>query len=178
MCVVWGWILVFKREPTGHAVPNENATVLSSVDRVEARGLANHADTIGQLAPVGGPSTNSREDVRREHFVICTGSRSNCVIDGDTFIMDGTRVRIADIDAPEIGGAKCDSEYRLALRAKFRLVDLLNAGPVTLQQTGRRDADKYGRKLRVVIRDGRSIGNQLVQEGLARAWDGGKHPWC
>ena len=33
-----------------------------------------------------------------------------------------------------------------------------------------RDEDRYGRKLRVVVRNGRSLGDQLVSEGLARTW--------
>ena len=41
-----------------------------------------------------------------------------------------------------------------------------------------RDLDKYGRQLRVVIRDGRSIGRMLVVEGLARPWNGKRRPWC
>lgn len=31
-----------------------------------------------------------------------------------------------------------------------------------------RDEDKYGRKLRIVMRDGESLGGALVDEGLAR----------
>ena len=41
-----------------------------------------------------------------------------------------------------------------------------------------RATDKYGRALRIVTRDGQSIGQQLVDEGLARTWDGRRHPWC
>ena len=35
-----------------------------------------------------------------------------------------------------------------------------------------------GRALRVVTRGGESIGGMLVAEGLARRWDGARHPWC
>ncbi|CAN5343435.1 hypothetical protein BH09PSE3_BH09PSE3_04780 [soil metagenome] len=41
-----------------------------------------------------------------------------------------------------------------------------------------RDADRYGRKLRIVMRHGASIGEELVAEGLAREWDGARHSWC
>jgi endonuclease YncB( thermonuclease family) len=55
---------------------------------------------------------------------------------------------------------------------------LLNAGPFTLTRI-KRDVDKYGRKLRLVQRDGRSLGDTLVREGLARRYGGGKRsPWC
>jgi endonuclease YncB( thermonuclease family) len=54
---------------------------------------------------------------------------------------------------------------------------LLAAGPFELRMLGR-DVDRYGRKLRVVVRDGRSLGDQLVAEGLARTWTGRREPWC
>ena len=54
---------------------------------------------------------------------------------------------------------------------------LLNAGAFELQPY-ERDEDQYGRKLRIVTRDGRSLGQILVAEGLARTWDGARHPWC
>ena len=44
--------------------------------------------------------------------------------------------------------------------------------------TGLRDEDQYGRKLRMVTRDGRSIGEVLVGEGLARRWEGSRRSWC
>jgi endonuclease YncB( thermonuclease family) len=44
--------------------------------------------------------------------------------------------------------------------------------------TGGRDEDRYGRKLRVVQRDGRSIADTLIAEGLARRWDGARRSWC
>ena len=65
----------------------------------------------------------------------------------------------------------------LGARATSRLQQLMNAGPFSLEIDGRA-TDKYGRALRIVTRDGQSIGQQLVDEGLARTWDGRRHPWC
>lgn len=104
--------------------------------------------------------------------------RNNCVIDGDTFLIAGEKIRIADIDAPETGGAQCASEAELGRRAKTRLRDLLNEGPFELRGYKSRDIDRYGRKLRVVFRDGRSLGDTLIAEGLARRWNGRRMPWC
>lgn len=110
---------------------------------------------------------------------ICApGPRDNCVVDGDTFWLDGRKVRIADIDTPETGEAKCASEYALGMKATHRLHDLLNAGPFVLKPLPGRDQDKYGRDLRIVVRNGRSLGDQLVSEGLARTWTGRREPWC
>lgn len=106
------------------------------------------------------------------------GPRINCVVDGDTIWLEGTKIRIADIDTPEVGQPRCDYEYDLGMQATYRLVDLLNAGPWDVQLIGSRDEDQYGRKLRVLNRNGRSIGDMLVAEGLARTWTGRREPWC
>jgi endonuclease YncB( thermonuclease family) len=98
------------------------------------------------------------------------------VIDGDTFRLGGEKIRIADIDTPETAG-RCPEESALAARATERLAVLLAQGPFELQPIGR-DEDRYGRKLRIVTRGGRSIGDQLVAEGLARTWSGRREPWC
>lgn len=105
------------------------------------------------------------------------GRGSDCVIDGDTFRLEGQSVRIADIDTPETRDYGCAAEKALGDRATARMRQLLNAGPFELQGY-ERDEDQYGRKLRIVTRDGQSLGQILVAEGLARTWDGARHPWC
>ena len=106
--------------------------------------------------------------------VCAPGPRDHCVHDGDTVWLDGEKIRIADIDTPELNG-KCAFERKLALRARNRLVELLNAGPFDISRSG---TDRYGRTLAVLHRSGRSIGGQLVAEGLARTWSGRREPWC
>lgn len=113
-------------------------------------------------------------------MAVAAGQRANPatvrVIDGDTFHYQGEKIRIADIDTPEVNG-RCAYEVQLAARATRRMDQLLRQGPFTLQPIGR-DEDRYGRKLRVVTRGGRSLGDQLVAEGLARTWTGRREPWC
>lgn len=111
-------------------------------------------------------------------FDHCGDTRQTCVVDGDTFWLEGAKIRIADIDTPEISQPQCDYERALGDQATERLIELLNAGPFELQNIGNRDVDRYGRLLRVVVRDGRSLGDQLVAEGLARTWTGRREPWC
>lgn len=129
-------------------------------------------------ASVGQQPQGLFQQASSPQFAICGKVRRTCVVDGDTFWLDGTKIRIADIDTPEIGQPRCDYEYELGMRATRRLVDLLNAGPFELLTIGNRDEDQYGRKLRVVTRNGRSLGDQLVREGLARTWTGRREPWC
>ena len=109
-------------------------------------------------------------------IALSTESAAVRVIDGDTFDYGGERIRIADIDTPEVRG-RCPEERAQAARATQRLRVLLAAGPFELVRNGR-DEDRYGRKLRIVVRDGRSIGDMLVAEGLARTWTGRREPWC
>jgi endonuclease YncB( thermonuclease family) len=111
-------------------------------------------------------------------FGLChSGGGTNCVVDGDTIWMAGTKIRIADIDAPETHPSRCAEEERLGRAATLRLQALLNAGPVRLAAADR-DADQYGRKLRIVMRGNQSVGAILVSEGLARHWTGRRQPWC
>lgn len=103
---------------------------------------------------------------------------ANCVIDGDTFYFGGQPVRIADIDTPETHRPQCAYEASLGAQATRRLLELLNAGSFVLESRGLRDEDRYGRKLRTVLRNGSSLGDVLVSEGLAREWTGRRLPWC
>jgi endonuclease YncB( thermonuclease family) len=112
-------------------------------------------------------------------FRLCGPSlERNCVIDGDTLRYEGVKIRLADIDTPEISSPKCASELELGQRAKHRLLELMNAGSFSIVHTGSRDEDVYGRKLRVITRNGRSVGETLIAEGLARRWDGARRSWC
>jgi endonuclease YncB( thermonuclease family) len=112
-------------------------------------------------------------------FTLCgSANRMNCVVDGDTIHHQGIIIRVEGIDAPETHRAKCDSERALGLRATMRMLDLVNAGPFEIVRKGRRDTDKYGRELRDLQRDGRSFGDILIAEGLARRWDGRRRSWC
>lgn len=92
-------------------------------------------------------------------------------IDGDTVTIRGETIRIANIDAPEIGQAKCDAEHRLAMVAKRRLQDLLSSGRIEVHVGGPesgRKVDRYNRTLATITVDGQDVGDILVAEGLAR----------
>ena len=111
-------------------------------------------------------------------FALCSDApRVTCVVDGDTFWLAGEKVRIADINAPETHSAACPAERLRGDAATRRLIVLLGAGPFELRTEGRA-RDRYGRALRVVSRDGRSVGAQLVAEGLAEPWRGRRSDWC
>lgn len=118
-------------------------------------------------------------DGERARFALCGEHRhDDCVVDGDTIRYRGDKIRIADINAPEVSEPKCDGELELGEKATDRLLALLNDGPFTLKPLPDRDEDKYGRLLRTVTRGGRSLGEVLVAEGLAERWRGYRRDWC
>ena len=120
-------------------------------------------------------AASDREDA---DFVGCRGpGRITCVVDGDTFWYQGRKIRIADINAPEVSHPACAREAALGATATRRLTELLNAGPFSLAIEGR-EIDRYGRALRVVLRRGVSLGGQLERDGLAEHWQGRRGDWC
>ena len=107
-------------------------------------------------------------------LAICApGPRDNCVVDGDTIWWAGEKIRLADIDTPEMRG-KCRSESERAVQARNRLAVILGPG-FRIHRSG---TDRYGRTLAVLTVNGRSVGDQLVSEGLARTWSGRREGWC
>lgn len=99
------------------------------------------------------------------------------VTDGDTFRIGDERIRVENIDTPELGdGAGCASERALADRAKAHAELLLaDEDAVTIRRNGE---DQYGRTLARVAVDGQDFGALMVAEGLARRWEGRRHEWC
>lgn len=108
------------------------------------------------------------------------------VVDGDTVKCDGELLRdmgdgapmVSGYDAPELRGAKCEAEHRLAVRARQRLQDIIATPGVTIIDSGERD--RYRRRL-VWIRlpDGTTAGSHLIAEHLAAPWFPGHVPhWC
>ncbi len=150
------------------SVPVETADAAPTVDS-DAVGAINHDALVRQPR---GQRVN-------QAFTICKGSkRVTCVVDGDTFWLNSEKIRIADIDTPEIGQPKCARELALGEKANMRLRVLLSAGPFEMQSLPGRNIDRYGRSLRILVRNGQSVGDRLVSEGLARTWSGRREPWC
>jgi len=87
------------------------------------------------------------------------------VADGDTLrLRDGRRVRLVQIDAPELGSGEC---YSRAARAA--LLALAPPGTaVTLEADPALDrVDRYGRLLRYVRRGTANLNVELVRRGAA-----------
>lgn len=114
-------------------------------------------------------------------------ARVGRVIDGDTFdatvMLDGdirvsARVRIRDVDTPEIHG-KCAAEREMAARAKARLAQMIPTGSM-VELTNVKD-DKYLGRIDANVADarGNDVGRALIRAGLGRPYSGGKRAgWC
>lgn len=106
---------------------------------------------------------------------ICgSGRRANCVYDGDTVWVGREKIRLLDIDTPEMGPPRCSGPAPLATRARDRLAALLN-GKIDILRDG---TDVYDRTLAHLEVDGVDVGSILLSEGLARPYVPGQEPWC
>lgn len=101
--------------------------------------------------------------------------RITCVVDGDTLWYQGIKIRLLDIDAPEVEG-HCVNERQLAQSGTFELTRLLNTGLIRIAYDGQ---DRYGRHLAtLLVREG-EVGPAMVAAGLAVPFgQRGPSPWC
>ncbi len=97
------------------------------------------------------------------------------VVDGDTVRINGVRMRLLDIDAPEIFHPRCTRESDAGAAAKARLAQLLAAGPMQLADSG--EHDRFGRPLVRISVNGQDLGQILLREGLAVVWRPGPAAW-
>lgn len=118
---------------------------------------------------------------------IALPARVDYIFDGDTFaafvklqddIEISVRVRIMNVDTPEIHGA-CDYETTMAARARERLGQLIPVGTI-VELTDIKD-DKYLGRIDAYVKipDGRDLGHVLINEKLGRPYAGGRRAgWC
>jgi endonuclease YncB( thermonuclease family) len=92
--------------------------------------------------------------------------------DGDSLRLQGDRIRLLGIDAPELDQVcwtAAGAEWPCGRAARTELARLVAAGPVDCQPKG---TDKYGRTLARCDVAGADIGSSVVSAGLALSTDG------
>jgi micrococcal nuclease len=107
-----------------------------------------------------------------------SGQRVTCVVDGDTFWLDGVKYRSDGYDTPEVQAQHAcggDDELALGAQASRRLLELFNTTTITLEPTG---GTSYDRVLVVVRSNGEDVADILVREGLAAYYPNGCEFWC
>lgn len=160
--------------------PRSDTVGFESPQPVETARLSEPQQGMGDVTsqPVQIKRRESSASNRGISFRRCGRVRTNCVVDGDTFWYQGVKIRVADVDAPEIGKPRCVREHQLGLLATDNLVEFLNGGEFELLRPAGLRQDRYGRELYVLMRGGRSFGDDLVRVGLAHTWIGYKQSWC
>lgn len=102
--------------------------------------------------------------------------RGKCwVVDADDISIDGQRIRLSGIDAPEsdqIATRWNGSTYQSGEVVKRMLCKKIGGKTVDVQIEG---TDKYGRKIGTVFLNGQDINRRMVRKGLAVAAYGNQY---
>ncbi len=111
-------------------------------------------------------------------FFLCgTAKQDDCVLSADRFVFHGQKIRLVGIEVPDIKKPRCEAERIKASDAELRVRAFLDSGPFDLVSWQGNGDEVDGHKLRVVSRNGRSLSDILVKEGLAKR-PGGSGGWC
>ena len=102
--------------------------------------------------------------------------------DGDTCYVtvddEDTKIRLLELDTPEISKPKCDQELQLGLKARDYLNNLiLNASSIVFKTDYKKDY--FGRILTYLIIDGEDVSAKIVTNNLGVVYDrNNKKDWC
>jgi endonuclease YncB( thermonuclease family) len=92
------------------------------------------------------------------------------IVDGDTLIINGTRIRLEGIDAPETDQVCLDAKgarWTCGIEARDRLTKHVAGRTISCVEKG---TDRYGRTLAVCSLANEDLNRWLVREGLALAY--------
>ena len=102
--------------------------------------------------------------------------------DGDTcyVMIDGNKakIRLLELDTPEISKPKCEAELELGLEARDYLNNLIiNASSVEIKT--KYEKDYFGRTLAHLIIDGEDASAKIISNNLGVIYErGNKKDWC
>ena len=102
--------------------------------------------------------------------------------DGDTcyITMNGmkTKIRLLELDTPEISKPKCNAELELGIKARDYLNDLI-ANASTIEFKTEYLEDYFGRVLSYLIIDGEDASSKIIENQLGVVYDRNqKYDWC
>jgi len=92
------------------------------------------------------------------------------VVDGDSFEIDGKRIRLVGIDSPEYKqycyNAK-HQKYNCGIKAKEYMENMVFSRRVECKEES---VDMYGRSLSVCFADGKNLNEEMIRAGWALAY--------
>ena len=102
--------------------------------------------------------------------------------DGDTCYVTvdetNTKIRLLELDTPEISKPKCNTELQLGLKARDYLNDLID-NATTIEFKTDYTEDYFGRILAYLIVDGEDVSAKIVKNNLGVVYDrNNKQDWC
>lgn len=102
--------------------------------------------------------------------------------DGDTCYVTvdeiKTKIRLLELDTPEISKPKCDAELELGLKARDFVNDLIKNAK-TIEFKTDYELDYFGRVLSYLIIDGEDVSALLIKNSLGVVYKKGhKMDWC
>ncbi|MEN3148146.1 hypothetical protein ABCW43_12570 [Neorhizobium sp. IRAMC:178] len=151
-----------------------------------------HTAAIIPPAPIGKPvldeiqkaaeppkSNENLAGAYEAKFYLCgSAKQDDCVVAADRFVFHGQKIRLVGIEVPDIRKPRCEAERIKASDAELRVRAFLDSGPFELVTWQGNEDEIEGHKLREVTRNGRSLADVLVNEGLAKRPGAGKGGWC
>jgi micrococcal nuclease len=102
--------------------------------------------------------------------------------DGDTcyITMNGMKkkIRLLELDTPEISKPKCNAELEIGVKARDYLNDLI-ANASTIEFKTEYLEDYFGRVLSYLIIDGEDVSSKIIENQLGVVYDRNqKYDWC
>ena len=102
--------------------------------------------------------------------------------DGDTCYVTlngaNTKIRLLELDTPEISKPKCEAELELGLKARDYLNNLID-NAATIEFKTDYEEDYFGRTLSYLIIDGEDVSANIVSKNLGVVYDrDNKTDWC
>ena len=112
--------------------------------------------------------------IRKQNDLFC--------YDGDTCYVtyqeNNDKVRLLDLDTPEISNSKCEKEYILGIEAREYINQLISEGKKIEFET-EYNRDFFGRILSYIMVDGENVSKLMVSHSLGVLYDkNNKKDWC
>ena len=117
-----------------------------------------------------------------EEKIVLRKYKDQYCYDGDTCYVTlngvNTKIRLLELDTPEISKPKCDAEYKLGLEARDYLNSLI-ANAATIEFKTDYTEDYFGRILAYLIIDGEDVSAKIVKNSLGVVYErNNKQDWC